>query len=179
MGDISLIPESIMSAETIIFNDLLDRLDNIDLSTILVYLIDLVDPSALPHLAQQFSITDKEGWDLATTDSDKRNLIKNAIPLHKLKGKKKGILYALEVLGMQGNIQLWNEYNGDPYHFKVTVTSSSKTYDGTIQGRLVDLINEFKRENSILDELELILPSSTSIYAACYINMGEQLRINC
>ena len=179
MGDISLIPESIISEETTIFNDLLDRFDNIDLSPILVYLIDLVDSSALSHLAQQFSITEKEGWDLAVTDSEKRNLIKNAIPMHKLKGKKKGILYALEVLGMQGNIQLWNEYNGDPYHFKVTVTSSSKTYDDTIQQRLTDLIDEFKRENSVLDGLELILPSNSSIYAACFINMGEELRVNC
>ena len=179
MSNINLIPEGIMSNETTIFNDLLDRFDNIDLTTMLVYIIDLVNSSALPHLAQQFSITDKEGWDLAVTDTDKRNLIKNAIPLHKLKGKKKGILYVLEVLGIQGDLQLWNEYNGDPYHFKVSVISSSNTFDNTVQQKLIDLINEFKRENSVLDGLELILSSSSSIYAASYINMGEELRINC
>ena len=61
------------------------RLDNIDLSVLMVYLVDIVDSSALPWLGEQFSLFG-DGWELAESDDVRRMLIKSAIELHRYKG---------------------------------------------------------------------------------------------
>lgn len=61
------------------------RLDNIDLSVLMVGLVDIVDSSALPWLGEQFSLFG-DGWELAESDDVRRMLIKSAIELHRYKG---------------------------------------------------------------------------------------------
>ncbi|WP_049081203.1 phage tail protein I [Escherichia coli] len=61
------------------------RLDNIDLSVLMVFLVDIVDSSALPWLGEQFSLSG-DGWELAESDDVLRMLIKAAIELHRYKG---------------------------------------------------------------------------------------------
>jgi len=67
-----------------------------DISKLLVYIIDSVDASALNWLAWQFHI---EGWELAQTEQEKRNLIRRAIQLHKFKGTLFGIKTACQLAG--------------------------------------------------------------------------------
>ena len=50
----------------------------VDLSRLLVYLIDLVQSEALPHLADQFHVLGLEGWNAALTEEARRALIKSA-----------------------------------------------------------------------------------------------------
>ncbi|HAL3867743.1 phage tail protein I [Escherichia coli] len=61
------------------------RLDNIDLSVLMVFLVDIVDSSALPWLGEQFSLSG-DSWELAESDDVRRMLIKAAIELHRYKG---------------------------------------------------------------------------------------------
>ncbi|HFY0461531.1 TPA: phage tail protein I [Escherichia coli] len=61
------------------------RLDNIDLSVLMVFHVDIVDSSALPWLGEQFSLSG-DGWELAESDDVRRMLIKAAIELHRYKG---------------------------------------------------------------------------------------------
>ena len=61
------------------------RLDNSDLSVLMVFLVDIVDSSALPWLGEQFSLSG-DGWELAESDDVRRMLIKAAIELHRYKG---------------------------------------------------------------------------------------------
>ena len=62
-----------------------EMFDELALENTLVYFIDLVEPSLLPYLAEQFSLLG-DGWELAESDESKRNLIKSAIELHRYKG---------------------------------------------------------------------------------------------
>ena len=96
MADKRLIPPGIKDLNTETLNELIDRLGTLDLTPLLVYIIDHVDSSALPHLAWQFHI---EGWELAQTEQEKRNLIKRAIELHRYKGTLFGIKTACTLAG--------------------------------------------------------------------------------
>jgi len=96
MADKRLIPPGIKDLNTETLNELIDRLGTLDLTPLLVYIIDHVDSSALPHLAWQFHI---EGWELARTEQEKRNLIKKAIELHRYKGTLLGIKTACQLAG--------------------------------------------------------------------------------
>lgn len=70
---------------------LIERISRLDLSSLLVYAVDQVVPSALPHLVDQFHLMGLEGYDWAQTDAERRALIKSAIADHRLKGTLAGL----------------------------------------------------------------------------------------
>jgi len=77
------------------------RLADLATSNMLVYLIDNVVPQALPVLASQFDLLGNKGWILADTEQKQRDLLKNAITLHKTKGTPFAIKNALASIGLQ------------------------------------------------------------------------------
>lgn len=158
-----LIPDSINSKENLIFDSLLSRFDQIDLIHMLVYIVDVVDSSALPHLAWQFHVTENEGWQFATTDEEKRRLIKNAIVAHKIKGKVQACKFILTLLGFVVEQTEWFDYQGDPYHFRLKLTSGSQPYTSDILQKVTLLIDEYKRASNILDNIEFILSSESPV----------------
>ena len=52
-----------------------DRWDNWDLSEFLPYLVDTVAPSVLPYLADQFDIDGLQGFGMAETEQQQRDII--------------------------------------------------------------------------------------------------------
>lgn len=75
------------------------RLEGIDLTPLLMYVIDTTHVDALPYLAEQFDVLGLEGWALAVTEADKRALIKRAIELHRYKGTPWAIRKAVRSVG--------------------------------------------------------------------------------
>lgn len=96
----TLLPASVR-ANHIVAIDLLmkQRLDAIPLDALLVYMIDVVDESALYWLATQFDVLGYNGWKLADTVDKKRSLIRRAIELHRFKGTIWSIKEALRSVG--------------------------------------------------------------------------------
>lgn len=87
-----LLPPPLASDErfSVLANIAAERFAQIDLTALLVYLVDIVDASALPSLAGQFHVRGLEGWLFAANEQEKRELIKQAIELHKYKGTPLG-----------------------------------------------------------------------------------------
>ncbi len=139
------------------------RLNDIDLSPLLVYLIDTVNASALPHQAEQFHIMGYEGWKFAGDDDARRRLIKRAIELHRHKGTKWALRQVLETLQLNGEITEWFEYGGAPGYFRVGVDLSSRGIDADTFDALVALINEYKNVRSHLDRLTLSLRNVSQV----------------
>lgn len=88
-------------------------LADLDLNVMLVYLIDLVKPSLLPNLADQFSLLDEAAWGLAESEEAKRNLIKNASELHRFKGTPWAIREIIRLLGF-GEVTLQEGLHAQP-----------------------------------------------------------------
>lgn len=78
---------------------LIARLDEIDLSPLLVYRIDEFPADDLYLLAWQFHVLGDEGWNLAVTEADKRDLIRRAIEIHRYRGTPWSIRQALAAVG--------------------------------------------------------------------------------
>lgn len=76
-----------------------DRLTALDLSPLLIYMIDTVPASVLPYLAEQFDVMGYKGWRFADTEQKKRDLIKQAIELHRYKGTPWSIVEAIKRIG--------------------------------------------------------------------------------
>lgn len=104
--------------------ELLDQaLAGLDLNVMLVYLIDLVKPSLLPALADQFSLLDEAAWSLAESLDARRNLIKSAAELHRFKGTPWAIREVIRLLGF-GEVKIQEGFNNQTYNGAIT-------HDGT------------------------------------------------
>jgi hypothetical protein len=100
------------------------RFDSIDLTPILMYMLDIVPVQALPYLASQFDVLGFNGWALCETELERRTLIKRAIELKKYRGTPWSIKEALKSVGFFGvEIQ---EGSTD------AIYDSTYTHDGTI-----------------------------------------------
>jgi hypothetical protein len=93
-----------------------ERFGDIDIASLLVYLIDTVDASALPFLARQFDVDGIKGFGLAQTDEQRRQVVAEAIDLVKLRGTVAGIKRGLEAIGYP-NSGVWERpgllHNGE------------------------------------------------------------------
>lgn len=105
MADERLIPGSIADDSALAYNEMADRLGSLDLVPLLVYIVDLVPAGALPHLIEQFHVAGIEGATLAETEQNQRELIKNAIGLHRTKGTPGAIKRAIRSAGF-GEIEI-------------------------------------------------------------------------
>jgi len=97
---------------------LAQRLSDINLTPLLVYLVDLVDSSTLPWLAEQLSLVG-DGWELAESDEVRRTLIKGAIELHRYKGTPWSIREIVRRMGF-GEVELVEGIGAIRYDGKTT-----------------------------------------------------------
>lgn len=154
------------------------RLESLDLSPLLVYLVDIVTPDALPHLATQFHVMGNEGWAFADTVDKKRALIKNAFELHRFKGTPWAIENAIKTLGYAARVIEWFEADfgtpAQPYWFKVDVTLDGIGISSSDFDKLNALIAEYKNVRSWIQQLRLKLQvQSKTPSLAGYTFCGE------
>jgi phage tail P2-like protein len=170
-ADNRIIPDGIRDASTEALNGLIDGAGTLDLTPLLVYVIDHVTATALTHLARQFHVTGYEGWLQATNETERRNLIKTAIAKHRYKGTRYAIRQPIEDLGYTCNISEWFEYGGDPYYFKVEVVTNGVEVDETRAGLIEALIVEYKNTRSWLELLSFVVgvTSPVPVYTTGYV----------
>jgi hypothetical protein len=101
MADTRLLPPSLNDLRGRGFLACLDQVCALDLDRALLYWMDQAPPEALTALGWQFSLFG-EGWETATTEAAQRNLILQAIPLHRRKGTPWAIKTALAAAGWPG-----------------------------------------------------------------------------
>lgn len=150
------------------------RISDIDRSPVLVYLVDQVNASALPHLAEQLHLLG-EGWQFARDDDERRKLLKRAVELHRYKGTPWAIQQVLETLALSGQICEWFQYGGQPYHFKINVDLSTRGIDEATFDALVALITEYKNVRSHLELLSLSLVNRSPVPSIAAATLGGEV----
>lgn len=128
------------------------------IQTIILPRIDELSEAILDLLLWEFHITLDEGAGLAVSVEEKRDLVRRAVEIHRLKGTKAALLRIFEMLSMRGVISEWYEYGGEPYKFKVEILElSERGLDEQTYVLLERLIDEYKNVRSWLDELNVYL----------------------
>lgn len=179
MADERLLPGGIKDDNTEALNELIQKLHELDLTKLLIYMIDTVDESALLYLAQQFHVMGSEGWNLAQSKTEKRNLIKSAIEAHRYKGTKFSLKKVLESFNFIINIEEWFSYGGTPFHFKIFIDLLDRGIDEKTYSNIEALINEYKNARSHLESIELNLTNigQNPAFASSLIS-SEEIFIN-
>lgn len=155
MADLRLPPPLASAARFQALGQIASRLNALALTPVLVYLIDTVDASALPHLADQFRVLG-EGWQFARDDGERRALIKRAIEIKRHRGTPWAIDQVLAILKLSGELQEWFQYGGKAYHFKVNVNLAERGIDEATYAALVALIAKYKNVRSTLESLSVM-----------------------
>lgn len=150
---------------------------NFDLKPFVFFVFDNVDVRLLPLLAEMFHITGNEGWNLCKTEKQKRELLKKAFMLHKIKGTKQAIKNVLATLDLKGDVTEWFDYDGEPYYFKVILRVFDRTVDEETENMLLALIYEYKNARSWLEKIEMYLAAMVEVTTYTRVLVGETVTI--
>lgn len=141
------------------FNTLMTELRQIDLSKLLVYLIDDVDPSALPYLGSQFDVLGYKGFKLVQDDQGRREIIKRAIELHRYKGTEWAITEALKSIGFS-DVELIKGVYDHWAKFGILISSEKVQLTDTAFQDITAMVKEYKRAVCVLAEIKMNILTS-------------------
>ncbi len=176
------------------------RFEEIDLGLLMVYLIDTVEASAIPFLAEQFDVQGYKGMMLAKNQAQQRELIKRAIELKRFSGTVWGVQEALKSIGypdaiIQENagsspsgwaefrIQLDGGLNEISAEKLEELIKMIEVYKGA-RNHLIDLsykidlgadsltLHETAQENPSIDELDQILAGGNFLHDGTFLRNG-------
>ncbi len=129
-----VIPDSIADKDHVSALDRMvaKRFEDLDLSVLLIYLINTVPAAALPYLGEQFDVMGYKGWKYADTEQKKRDLIKKSIELHRYKGTPWSIKESLKIIGINNS----RIDEGIPLVYNASIDhSGTESYGGAIWAR--------------------------------------------
>ncbi|WP_028694336.1 phage tail protein I [Pseudomonas cremoricolorata] len=96
-----------------------------------------------------------EGWEAADTEADRRELIREAIPVHKTKGTLGAVRRVLKAVRVNAEVKEWHQVpNAAPYTFEVTAwANDNRAGEGSVLSpqlgqRLRALVDATKNERS-------------------------------
>lgn len=187
---VNLLASGISNKAHLAVFDLIEEQRNaaLDLSILLVYMFDTVPAAALPALASQFDIEGYKGFGVAKNEQEKRDVLKNAIALHRHKGTPWAVKQSLTNLGyarveiIEG---LGAYYDGKYPHdatvtygganwanFIVRIYTTNETAIDSIDGKAAyNTIMEYKNMRSVLVEFSFTTPTGV-VYS--YDSNGEK-----
>lgn len=154
-----LIASAVGDSRLGVFDEVISsQFDDLDLSAMMCYLFDVVDPSAFPFLANQLDVEGFRGYDQCTTDDQRRELLKQAINLHRKIGTIEAIRKACSIIGftpqeIEEGVEL---IDGFPVWcaFSIRVNPEDlSTFTATTLSTLRTFINYYKNARSILKEI--------------------------
>lgn len=152
---IDLLPASLKENKDIIkFSSIIDNyLSNIDniIDKLTIY-ARLDDGSLEEHyvdaLAKTFHLLANESYRFAGTVEQKRELVRNALILHRTKGTKYAVERVCNILDMkEAKLTEWFEDGGEPYTFKINANAFDGLNEETIR-LLYSMVDEFKNVRS-------------------------------
>lgn len=129
------------------------RLNTLDMTRLLVNLVDTTPVEVLPWLAEQFHVLD-EGWHTAADDAARRALIKSSIELHRHKGTPWAVRQALARIGLE-RIKLVENWQASPkrpaYTFRVLFPPVPALEDAAKVAEIRRTIDQYKNVRSHYD----------------------------
>jgi phage tail P2-like protein len=141
------------------------RMNAVEIEAVLIYIIDTVSASALPILANQFDVEGFRGYGLATTDEQRRAIIKQAIELKRYMGTVWAIKQAMVAVGYTDAVLIEGVDTGDVAtdwaRFKIeSVLGDTIGVEGTSQSDLAKLVREYKPVRSVLEGISYVIAIS-------------------
>lgn len=135
--------------------------------------LDLLSEELLDELAWQFNIPE---YDVTYDIGIKRLLIKDCLSLHHKRGTVAAVQEVAEKIFGNAVITEWFEYDGQPYHFKVSTSNISST-DEMIE-RFRRVVKETQNVRSFLESVVIEVMNQMDIFTGGKLILVEDVRLN-
>lgn len=109
--------------------------------------------------------------------AEKAGIVQSTLPWYLRAGTKYALEILLQTVYGGGEVTEWQEYAGQPYHFKVKVNSTNNAFDSEdFTTTVMAIVNGAKNVRSILDGLgfvsELETPPNSAPFIGCAIHQN-------
>lgn len=157
----------------------LARVVDVELSAInpdllLIYpAIDTLDNELIDHLAEQMHVDE---YDSRAALSVKRQQVKESFLLHRFKGTRWAVQRAVATVYESAVVQEWPEYDGHPYHFRVTLITAPLPGTESLD-RMVRMIHAYKNARSWLDYVQFIRRCAGTLKFGANMSIVRSTRI--
>jgi len=111
-----------------------------------------VDPRFLPVIADDVLAAPVYDW---MDGDDLRATIANSVHLHRIAGTRGALDLALSTFGVVADVQEWWEYDGDPCHFRLDLSSTKYEVTPDLISAAERVVDRYKNVRSHLDDLRL------------------------
>lgn len=131
----------------------------------------------LPWLAWALSVSE---WDTSWSEAQKRNVIRNAIYIHRHRGTPAGVRLALSSLGYEIDIIEWfqEEPPADPYTFRLDVQLADAGMDVEGQKGIRRIVAEAKNARSHLAGIRLTGVTEGDLFIASALVIGNTTEVS-
>lgn len=140
-----------------------ETLAEIDLTKLLIYIVDTADASLLPYFAEQFDVLGYRGFRLAQTEADQREIIKRAIELHRYKGTEWAVKEALKSIGF-ADIELVKTGYDHWAKFGIKITNQSVQLTDSAFFDIIQMVKEYKRAVCVLEEVLITIQVEDTLF---------------
>lgn len=130
--------------------------------------INELDEPLLDILAADLKV---DWYDYEGALEEKRKTIWECIDVHRYKGTKFAVETALRGVYENVKVSEWFEYDGEPYHFMVTIYDSSN--DEEKRQRILDKIKYYKNLRSVLDDVVFVVGANVEVPLYIGVKMGS------
>lgn len=155
---------------------LAERVPEIDLVRIYTR-IDELPESLLDILAYDFHV---EWWEYDATLEEKRAVMKKIWYVHRHKGTKGSVETAVGALFPGAAVSEWFDYEGEPYHFRMSVPIKEQQVHSSAQDyktRVFFLVNYFKNLRSVLETIYFTFDTKLEKMLYALSHLGGNLNI--
>lgn len=177
-----LVPDSLLSDPKVVaaaqaiqgeLNDLLRTPQEIELFS----RIDDLPVPILRMLAWEMGLSNIE-WQLALTDEDKRQLIRDAYEINALRGTLYAVQRVFEILRVEAQIERWWEYGGAPYTFRISVLELGERGISPEEFGLIDqLIYSYKSLRDWLDSIFFFITNRGDVNIATKLVRADAITV--
>lgn len=137
---------------------------------------DTCPAALLPWLAFSLSV---DSWELDWSDAQKRETIKNSLPMHRSKGTIGAVKSALAALGYEAQVQEWfNQIPaGAPYTYKLLLKVDQVGIDQAALQVIQDVITKTKNLRSHSTEIATTITSSCVSSLLAVSGIGHEIEV--
>ncbi|HBJ2622093.1 TPA: phage tail protein I [Clostridium botulinum] len=149
----------------------------LDEKTKLTYIygrIEELDEETIDSLAWQFHV---DFYDYTLSLETKKELVKNSIRLHKIKGTPVAVEEAATTVFGRTRLKEWFEYGGEPYYFSLDIDITDRGASPSELKKLDTLINAYKNKRSWTDILNIYLSVKGKSYIGITTMQGEAMTV--
>lgn len=109
--------------------------------------------------------------------SQKRNIVKSSISLHRKKGTPAALHLVFDKLALDSKLKEWFQYGGEPFYFKIEVNIKDKSVSEETLSALIRMVNEYKNVRSHLEKIDVFFTSNCKFYLGACSIFGEEISV--